>query len=234
MISHKSSFLDLRQKIGIVLIASPVLLWGVYGGFFHKRLAETQPLLFVAVDVLGWVILPATCLVFLYRSYGLTLHDYGLHRLTLNGTAGRTALAVIGFLSVVVVQELASYVWRPTDSSPSTIEVFSVVVGIKISAIYFLLTAAFVEEIFYRGLLGLVILDAESSTASRIFYVLIASLIFGFNHWDGGFYKVFVATYFGIVASLVYLKLGSLWPTILGHIAIDALHVLSFSNSSVP
>lgn len=85
--------------------------------------------------------------------------------------------------------------------------------------LYLVLTPAFVEEIFFRGLLWRILGSAGRSSALR--YVFVSAFLFGSIHWEHGSTAVQNAMVYGIFSAWLYYRFGSLWPLIAGHFIAD-------------
>lgn len=77
-------------------------------------------------------------------------------------------------------------------------------------AFFFSITAAVVEEIFYRGVL-------RSIFNNKYTYIFVSSLIFSSVHWEGGIRNLFDSFVFGLICSIYFVIYPILWPIIIGH-----------------
>lgn len=89
-----------------------------------------------------------------------------------------------------------------------------------LSIIYAALSAAFMEEIIFRGLLFKML---KSHIAKTWLILIIANLIFASIHWCLGSGKLISTFIMGIIISLVYLRKGRLSDAILTHLVINIL-----------
>jgi len=80
------------------------------------------------------------------------------------------------------------------------------------------LTAGFVEEIYYRGMMSRLFPDGWRGT---LLYVPVSSLVFASVHWDGGVWTMFEALTFGLAAGAIFRATRNLWPLIVAHAVID-------------
>ena len=92
--------------------------------------------------------------------------------------------------------------------------------------VYFSITAGFVEEFFYRGILKL---SFSNIDYSKVSYYLLSGFLFGIVHWHSGIYTVFPAFIVGIYAAIAYINIGSLWPLIIGHTLTDFVYFYFFN-----
>jgi hypothetical protein len=88
--------------------------------------------------------------------------------------------------------------------------------------LYFALTAAFIEEIMFRGLPWLWLSGYLRGNALRWSYVAWSSLTFAGTRWENGNAQLLATLIYGLAASGWFLLLRSLWPLIVAHFAIDA------------
>lgn len=209
----------------LLLTALPVLLWSFFAGSFLPSLASREPALFFAIDALGWVILPMACLGFAYKAYHLTPDRYGLRwgRTFDSARSGliAVALAAAVFLTFLPVQAVAWWLFPPSVGTLSYAPLIPKGALGGLVALYLALTAAVVEEIFFRGLLKELFLSFSGSFAAKALFVGISALLFGVSHWALGAFKVVAALYLGVAAALLYLRFDSLWPNILGHLFLN-------------
>lgn len=87
-----------------------------------------------------------------------------------------------------------------------------------LEAVYFSLTAACVEEFYFRGLARFVF--GRGVIRSLLFLVCTTALFLP-PHLYGGSANVAYAGVFALLAAILYLIVGNLWPLILGHFLID-------------
>lgn len=90
----------------------------------------------------------------------------------------------------------------------------------SIAAVYFALSAALLEELVYRWLLGKALLDRGWGAAP---FLCISTALFGLIHWHGGLQAIVLTGLVGLLLSWVYLKIRLLWPLVVAHATIDLL-----------
>ena len=86
---------------------------------------------------------------------------------------------------------------------------------------YFAATAAFVEEIYYRGLTWRLLEGCYSPGLRKLVYVLGGSCFFAAIHWENGSPELIATYVYGMAACVWYLRLRTLWPLVLAHFTID-------------
>lgn len=211
-----------------VLIASfPIIAIFILDGYFRDALHAQSPMLFWLFDLFKFVLLPVGILVWLARSFGVTPSRYGLREVAENESwvhfVGLTIfLAVVLSLVYHLAQVIASTILRP----PATAPFFKSAAPdglLRVPVVlYMAITAGIVEEIFFRGLPLLYVIERFPGRIPTSTYVVTTALLFGAIHWENGSHEVVATFIFGIFAAAFYLKLRDLWPLIGAHILIDA------------
>ena len=90
----------------------------------------------------------------------------------------------------------------------------------------------FVEELFFRGMVMSVFVNAISNPKTgRILAVVVSSVIFGLVHFQGfsTFTDLFMIVWtgiIGVVGALSVLKFNSIWPAFALHMAYNGITVL--------
>jgi membrane protease YdiL (CAAX protease family) len=87
--------------------------------------------------------------------------------------------------------------------------------------VYFAVTAGFVEEVAFRGLPLAALGPARHESAASAAYVLIGSMLFALIHWEGGAAEVAAGFVYALVAAALSLRLATLWPLVIAHVAVD-------------
>jgi membrane protease YdiL (CAAX protease family) len=92
--------------------------------------------------------------------------------------------------------------------------------------LYLCATAAFAEELFYRGVLLEAMAPSGAGVGRAAGYVAFSSTLFGLSHFESGTAEILTTGLYGAVAALFALRVRNLWPLMVGHFAIDfvALH----------
>jgi len=198
-------------------------------GVYNRTLAETSPWLFWLVDALGWIALPSMILFYIYRYYGISLHDYGL--VNLNTPYKRREVINWSFLSTFILSiyyfAFGWLAWRFIDAPTNVFSYGGIVPEGNlryVTIVYFAITAAVFEEIFFRGLIWRLVYSSSIKFNKSIVYVVISSALFGAVHWENGLPEVVSTTIFGIVACVLYLRLRNLLPLVIAHFLIDVVN----------
>jgi membrane protease YdiL (CAAX protease family) len=91
---------------------------------------------------------------------------------------------------------------------------------------YYLLTAPFLEEVFYRGVLGAALISKR--TSSRVLFVVISAVLFGVAHATVGGLPAFISTaYFGALMAIFYLVIPNIWLVVIAHFVTEAIALFS-------
>jgi membrane protease YdiL (CAAX protease family) len=130
-------------------------------------------------------------------------------------------LAVVLSLAYHFAQIIASVIIRPPETAPffksaapDGLFRFPVV-------LYLAITAGIVEEIFFRGLPLLYVIERFPAKIPTRTYVVTTALLFGSIHWENGGHEVVATFIYGVLAAAYYVKLRDLWPLIGAHALID-------------
>lgn len=95
-------------------------------------------------------------------------------------------------------------------------------IGHFLTCFYLSITAAVVEEFYFRGVLrfSAYALIPNKQTAKWVF-ILGSSLLFGLIHWKSGLTTTVSAFCFGLATARMYLWTNSLWPLMTAHFVTD-------------
>lgn len=80
---------------------------------------------------------------------------------------------------------------------------------------YFALTAGYVEEFFFRGLLGSIISDAFQH--GRVIFIVLSAISFALIHWGSGLANVITTFMQGVLLSIVLVRTRDVRIVMLGH-----------------
>jgi len=211
----------------VSLVTAPFFLFGMVNGIYNSELAN-YPVLFWVVDVVGWVILPALILLYIYKYYGIGLHDYGLVKIT-NSYQRRemtnwTVLAT--FMLGIYYFAFSWLAWKIIVVDTPVFAYKDMVPGgdARFFTIFYLaITAAIFEEIFFRGLIWRLVYTSNINGNKSYVYIVISSLLFSLVHWENGLPEVLATLVYGVVACILFLRLRNLYPLIVAHFFIDVV-----------
>jgi membrane protease YdiL (CAAX protease family) len=209
------------MKLKVLLTALPVLAFPPIT--YHFLPVSTTYGYWIA-DIFLRIGIPLICLWLLYKQ-GVRPRDYGLlpllGRLKVPEFIVLCVVCTVAFLMYVYVDGIArvcledfGLISDPKKTSKDAIEITSA------SVLYYLTTASFFEEIFFRGVLGIVFLTSRKMSA--VVYVLVSATSFTVAHSLSDLANMISVFYLGLIAAFVYLLSRNLWPLIIAHFITDA------------
>jgi len=213
------------QRVAMLLAAAPIFAAGLLNGLYLPAIAG-EPVLYWSAELAQWIALPALCLVALRVRAGVGPARYGLR----TGEGRERAGALLALSLPVAVLLWAVYAgssalaWKLIPVEPPAFGYEHLVPeGMLLKlvvVVYFAVTAGFVEEVTFRGL-PLAALGQRRDRNALALYVIGSALAFSLIHWENGVPELLATFVFGLAAALLYLRLGNLWPMVLGHTAVD-------------
>jgi hypothetical protein len=222
----------------IVVVFAPLYLSLIISesiGSDHVTLGRNIVLLGGPLTFLGLII---SLLLFwgAARRRGASWSDFGVTRPKswLRTVLKSLGVALVVFASVKLVispitDALVSMGFEPRDMSR-----FGYLTGslpnLIINLVIMWITAAFLEELMWRGYLmnRLVDLQGRQTKLAWAIALVVSAAIFGLAHFIQGPIGVFWTGAIGLVFGLSYLAVGrNLWPVILAHGLIDTLDFIS-------
>ena len=225
--------MSLSLRLTVLGTALPALLLPVIAREF---LPPTIDLVYWIVDVFLKVIVPILCLLLLYR-IGVSPEMYGL-RFTRSGyTWGEVVsisfICTLVFLaSVIVFNIVENYVPEAGQMTRSQANALARGGGLA-AVIYHALSAGVFEEIFFRGVLGVVFLKKRRVIDVGL-YVAVSSFAFLGIHSISNIADIFTLLFFGCSAAVMYVLLRNLWPIIIAHTLYDLVILIWRSKLGLP
>ncbi len=215
-----------RRTICTWALAAPFLLVNLLDGF-NKAALATNAAMYWAYDLTKWVLLPAATLFAMRVWCRVRPADFGLRgangRWSPAALAGLTVLFTVLSLSYFLFEMLGEYV-LPDESAFSIDELMPVGGWSRWLVIaYLAVSAGFIEELFYRGILRELIAPEGGGVVRASSYVVASSVLFGLSHFEGGTVAILASGLYGVVAALFALQIRNLVPLIVGHIVIDLI-----------
>ncbi len=186
-------------------------------------------------DVATKVLLPSILLWVTHRFAGIDSTRYGLS--TGSTSPGRELLSgsIISFFILYFADLIGAGIGRLLANHVSWFPAFYSYTqliperGIErvLAAIYLALSAGIIEEIFYRGLLFVLVSQITRVRNNFVFsYVALSSVLFAIVHWGGGLINMVEALAFGLAASILYVKFRDLKSLIVAHFLVDIVWIL--------
>lgn len=190
-------------------------------------LYDTHPVIYWIWDVTKFVVVPGVALLWLRAGTdGVTSASLGLSLPVAVNARVRLLFLVLGCAVMLPL------IWRVPKPFPWSYLWDAVNLSFDIRAtipqegmahylglLYLALTPAFVEEVFFRGLLWRILRSSERHSTLR--YIVVSAFLFGSVHWEYGSTVVQNAMVYGIFSAWLYSRFGSLWPLIFGHFIAD-------------
>jgi membrane protease YdiL (CAAX protease family) len=219
--------LDRARLAGLLLVG--MLPYWLNG--FYNPLLKDRPAAFWTAEIITWIVMPVVVVALGLRAGLYTRSDIGLH----TRVAGRRSDVLLLVAVVAAVPLLytldrwavatAVGLWE-TNYGAAGFQVAEVLPPpgpttghLRLLAVmHFVLTAGFVEEIYYRGMMSRLFPDGWMGT---MLYVPVSSLVFASVHWEGGVQTMFEALTFGLAAGAIFRGTRNLWPLIAAHAVID-------------
>ena len=213
-----------KQNIIFILAigCAPLLLNG-----FYNQLIIDSPITYWTVEIITWVCLPLS-LYFIGIKKGIfTNQDIGFH----SNIRGARSHAQLIWLSLFVpllllvadkiLHAIARYIF-PINYGYINFQYGNLVPDSGplrwIILLYFMLTASFIEGVYFRGLMKRLF---QNPNLKSLNYVLISSLLFSALHWENGIQNIFVTLGLGMLFSGMYLAIDNLWPLVASHALLD-------------
>lgn len=213
-----------KRDLAVAAAFVAVFLPNYLDGYFKADLFQWSPQYFWLFDFTKFVLIPGVCLVALATWSDVKPRHYGLGRPALSGAQLLAAGIVVTLVMKGIYYYASHLAWRAFDVPAPAFSYSQTIppgwTG-KLVAVYFAGTAAFVEEIYYRGLPWLLLGSRDTSGMRKLAYVLISSGFFAAIHWENGTPELVATFIYGVAACLWYLRLGTLWPLVLAHFVID-------------
>lgn len=132
---------------------------------------------------------------------------------------GWVLLALFGFFALAIVY--GQIVDVPDDADKVEDQL-----GLPLTALFAILIAPPIEELFFRGFLYRCFSNSWGIAAGAI----VSGLIFGVVHAGSAAVEALpLLAALGVILALLYEKTGSLWPSIILHIAYNTIAVIALS-----
>ena len=217
----------------IIIVAWIACTIPMYANGFYNIKLESNPSLFWAIDFFSWIVMPFTCFVSLYKYDILDLGYFGL----IGSPIRWSWLIILSIITAFVAPLLSIFIdnnFRAIFPLTFLYIPFSYEymiphnTSLRIAGtLYLAVTASIVEEILFRTLTYKYF---ANNIIGRIAYITFTSLLFSFAHWESDIYGMFNIFIWGVCASTLYILVKSIWPIIIGHLAIDLAVYLSLND----
>jgi hypothetical protein len=213
----------------LLLAIFPSLAISLLNQFYLEAVYQQGQLWFYLADACQWIVTPVLVWLFVLRPANIKPKDYGL-RVPVLGVRPLETLGLFLFIAVLLwisyspVYDIAyRFLWKYAgtfsygNAAPKSFPWNALVV------FYYAVTAAFVEEVVFRGLPWIYFSIAVSQPRRKFWYITITSILFAASHSEQGPHGMIAALSFGIVSAMLYIELKNLWPLVFGHFVCDVI-----------
>lgn len=197
----------LFATVSIALLPHVLHYWQIRGPSYW--------LVEIALDVA----IPLALLYWLFKQ-GVHAADIGLsnprHTYASTVIIARTLFATVAYLGYIVIYAIAAQYFEADQAAANDSGPDLRVMGI-FAIMYYAVSAAFVEEVLFRGVLGVIILRAES-LAAQISFILASAILFMASHPQSAYLPNAICFfYLGVAGAMLYIRFRNLWPLIFAH-----------------
>ncbi|MBN1673605.1 MAG: CPBP family intramembrane metalloprotease [Kiritimatiellae bacterium] len=207
----------MKRTLGIILL----LVWPLYlNDLYLIALGDAHPGVLWTLDVLFFLVIPVITIVCLAKSRVISLREVGF--------PGRVSvvsvLAGVGVCALLIVVDRWQLHWWLRSVFPARLHPgyeFPEAQPLRgIVIVYAALTAGFLEELVYRGILTT---ELKKHIRSTTLVVVLSGLIFGGIHWGEGIAAVLDTFAWSLILAVWYVKRRRLWGPITCHVLYDLL-----------
>lgn len=219
--------LDRRSILLIAILPSFSL--GMVNQFYLETAYQHGIAWFYLMDASQWVLIPFLVWLSILSPANIKPKDYGLS-LPILGARPLESIGLFLFVTFLlwfvykVVHDFSYFfLWKYAGvfgygaAIPSSFPWNALVI------FYYSLTAAFVEEIVFRGLPWLYFSSAVPTSWQKFLYITVTSILFAATHSEQGLHGMIAALSFGLVSATLYMQLRDLWPLVFGHFLVDVI-----------
>lgn len=218
--------MDSKRK-GLLFFLILVVVCRIVGGLFLGNFSSQGTTVFWAREAVLFLAIPVSYLIFIARRYSVYPRSYGLQGPGLNYSFielfGLSVLCVFVyfFINYLIAIAILKRIFPPIPSIFSFDQVISHGLLRIPVVVYLAVSAGFIEEIFFRGILREIIVGENETRRSNFTYVSISSLAYAMSHWGAQTYEILSVSITGILACCLYLKFRNLWPLIVAHVGLN-------------
>ncbi len=215
--------LRIDRRTAILAAAFPTIALGLVNGYYKELLYTISPLAFWTSDFLNHVLIPIASLYFLARLGGIYPREYGFR----NPSRNTSWLKFVGITVFICCAFWLFYIpptWiagRILDSTLPDFTYYSIMPKSGVSrfavAVYFAITAGFVEETMFRALPWLYFCQVFPQSQRIFLYAITTAIVFGFIHWENNVHEVIGTAILGFFIAIFYAKFQNIWPFVIGH-----------------
>lgn len=217
-----------RRSI-LLLAVFPSLAIELLNQFYLEAVYKQGQLWFYVADACQWIVVPLLVWRFILRPAHIKPKDYGL-RWPVFDARPIEAIGLFLFVTVILwlvespVRHIAyRFLWKYAGTFGYETAIPKSFPWNVLVIFYYSITAAFVEEVVFRGLPWAYFSIAVPQSRRNLWYISTTSLLFAAAHSEQGPHGMIAALSFGIFSAMLYAHLKDLWPLIFGHFACDAV-----------
>jgi len=205
----------------------PIALPGLLNGSYQPSLLAAGAGWYWLADLAHFVLVPALLVAWLRRHGRWRPAELGLAwpdpRWGVGELAGLALASTLVFALCYEVGREALVALLPAAPPAPSPDVPLPVAGTAraLTVAYLALSAALVEEVTYRALPWCWARRALAPRWRVPVYVLSSSVVFGLIHEEQGLAAIIATATLGAAACQLYLRMGSLWPLVAAHLAVD-------------
>ena len=226
-VPKRQSVLDGRSILLLAIL--PPFALGMLNQFYLESAYRHSKALFYVADSFQFVVVPMLVWFLVLRPAKIQLKDVGL-RLPIFGAKPFETGGLFLFVAIVLwiayepVNAIAyRYLWREAGIFGYGTVIPKSFPSNAVVVVYFSLTAAFVEEIVFRGLTWSYFSSALPAAWRVPAYIIVTSVLFAAIHSEQGPHGMIAAFSFGLAAAALFVKLKNLWPLVFGHFVGDVI-----------
>jgi len=194
-----------------------------FNGYVNAAIAD-RPVLYWGFEAICWLVLPAIVLAVLVRSAGLRFADLGFHTKIFGGRSVAWLVLACAFACQMYYKGyLHAYEFARTLLPGESIFDYRSMIperglGRIAVVLYFSLSAAFVEEIYFRGLLLKIATFGRNAAAT---FMAVSPVLFALIHWKSGMANLAATYLLGLGVALAFVLVRNIWPFVAGHAFTD-------------
>ena len=220
---------SLDRRSILLLAIFPSIVIGLLNQFYLELVYRQGHAWFFLADAGEWIVTPTLVWLFVLRPAYIKPKDFGLRLPILGGRPFETIglflfVAVLMWFTYGMVRYIAYFfLWPYTGTFGYGNAIPKLYPWNMLVVFYYSLTAAFIEEVVFRGLAWAYFSIAVPQPRRTFWYVTVTSILFAATHSEQGPAGMIAALSLGIVASTLYARLNDLWPLVFGHFVVDVI-----------
>ena len=220
-----------QNRFQWVLLAATSIAVAIFtaNGFYKEWLYTSYRQLYWVHDALSFVAIPVFIVLLAHFVCKIEPYEYGLNFKTKYSMPGdfivQMVISGVLFVASYYIVLWTTRLWIPPSHGASFYaDAMPKMLLYKYAVtMYYSATAAFSEEVIFRGLIFYYVMKHLPQRRQFVGYVAISSTLFGLIHWENGLGEVLATFSTGVAASVYFYKIRTLWPLISAHFITDLL-----------